>query len=120
MCSSSFLYFVSANWSFAQCISHFGNECAKILALQTRLTPSDLITLPNYVGPGYGHVTEESDEAVKIMGRLEGLLLDPVYAAKAMAGLRAALPALPLRAEVSLAAGGCSGSPEALLCLHQP
>jgi L-cysteate sulfo-lyase len=38
-------------------------------------------------GPGYGIPTEEMVEAVNLMARMEGLLLDPVYSGKAFAGL---------------------------------
>jgi len=42
------------------------------------------------VGPGYGAPTEECRRAVLLAARCEGLLLDPVYTGKAMAGLVAA------------------------------
>lgn len=41
----------------------------------------------DFVGPGYGLPTEAMIEAVDLVARLEGLLLDPVYTGKAMAGL---------------------------------
>jgi L-cysteate sulfo-lyase len=41
----------------------------------------------DYVGPGYGQPTPGMTEAVLMLARLEGLLLDPVYSGKAMAGL---------------------------------
>ena len=41
-------------------------------------------------GPAYGVPTEEVREALVLAARLEGLLLDPVYTGKAMAGLLAA------------------------------
>jgi len=41
----------------------------------------------DYVGPGYGQPTPGMIEAVKMLARLEGVLLDPVYSGKAMAGL---------------------------------
>jgi L-cysteate sulfo-lyase len=41
----------------------------------------------NYVGPGYGQPTPGMIEAVLMVARQEGLLLDPVYSGKAMAGL---------------------------------
>ncbi|NIB38460.1 D-cysteine desulfhydrase [Pseudomaricurvus alkylphenolicus] len=41
----------------------------------------------NYIGEGYGIPTESMQEAVQIVSRLEGILLDPVYTGKAMAGL---------------------------------
>ncbi|EOT8830922.1 D-cysteine desulfhydrase [Escherichia fergusonii] len=40
-----------------------------------------------YFAPGYGTPNEEGMEAVKLLARLEGILLDPVYTGKAMAGL---------------------------------
>ena len=41
----------------------------------------------SFVGGGYGVPTAASREAIEIAARTEGLLLDPVYTAKAMAGL---------------------------------
>jgi D-cysteine desulfhydrase len=43
------------------------------------------------VGPGYEAVTERSRRAMDDAARLEGLVLDPVYTAKAFAGLAAAV-----------------------------
>jgi L-cysteate sulfo-lyase len=41
----------------------------------------------DYVGAGYGIPTPGMIEAVRMLARLEGLFLDPVYTGKAMAGL---------------------------------
>ena len=41
----------------------------------------------DYVGQGYGIPTEGMVEALKLVARLEGILLDPVYSGKGMAGL---------------------------------
>lgn len=41
----------------------------------------------DYVGAGYGIPTEAMGEAVRMLAREEGILLDPVYSGKAMAGL---------------------------------
>ncbi len=40
-----------------------------------------------YVGPGYGMATELSRRALEVAARTEGLILDPVYTAKAFGGL---------------------------------
>ncbi len=40
-----------------------------------------------YVGAGYGQPTPGMIEAVRLLARLEGILLDPVYTGKVMAGL---------------------------------
>ncbi len=47
----------------------------------------DVVADCSYVGPGYGIPTEGMAEAVKLLARLEGILLDPVYTGKAMHGL---------------------------------
>lgn len=50
--------------------------------------PRDIINcVDDYVGPGYSLPTAEMVEAVKLTAQLEGILLDPVYTGKAMAGL---------------------------------
>ena len=41
----------------------------------------------DYVGPGYSLPTPAMVEAVELLARSEGILLDPVYTGKAMAGL---------------------------------
>lgn len=40
-----------------------------------------------HIGPGYGLATSEALDAIKLVGSMEGILLDPVYTGKAMAGL---------------------------------
>ncbi|KQT47870.1 cytochrome C biogenesis protein CcmE [Methylobacterium sp. Leaf456] len=50
--------------------------------------PEDAICIDGaHRGPGYGIPTEGMREAVRLMARTEGLLLDPVYSGKAFAGL---------------------------------
>ena len=41
----------------------------------------------DYRGDGYGIPTTQMIEAVRLTARLEGILLDPVYTGKGMAGL---------------------------------
>jgi 1-aminocyclopropane-1-carboxylate deaminase/D-cysteine desulfhydrase-like pyridoxal-dependent ACC family enzyme len=43
--------------------------------------------LDGHQGQGYGIPTEECIDAIRLVARTEGLLLDPVYTGKAMAGL---------------------------------
>ncbi|OWY62002.1 hypothetical protein B7486_60755, partial [cyanobacterium TDX16] len=43
------------------------------------------------IGPGYGAPTPACREALDLVARLEGVVLDPVYTGKAMAGLIAAV-----------------------------
>lgn len=48
---------------------------------------ADVVANCDYVGDGYGIPTEAMNEAVVLLARLEGLLFDPVYSGKALAGL---------------------------------
>jgi D-cysteine desulfhydrase len=46
-----------------------------------------VVALDEWVGPGYSLPSADMVEAVRMLARLEGVLLDPVYTGKAMAGL---------------------------------
>ena len=41
----------------------------------------------DYVGDGYGFPAPSTIEAITMLAKLEGILLDPVYSGKGMAGL---------------------------------
>jgi D-cysteine desulfhydrase family pyridoxal phosphate-dependent enzyme len=47
----------------------------------------DVTVLDDYVGAGYGVPSAQGDEAIELLARTEGVILDPVYTAKAMAAL---------------------------------
>lgn len=59
-----------------------------------------------FVGPGYGVPTSAMVEAVELVARTEGILLDPVYTGKGMAGF------------LSLIKRGIFAQDEALVFLH--
>jgi D-cysteine desulfhydrase family pyridoxal phosphate-dependent enzyme len=63
------------------------NEAAVIAGIDTRVDERDLVTDQNFIGPGYGIATPECIEAIRLVATTEGILLDPVYTAKAMAAL---------------------------------
>jgi len=52
-----------------------------------KLSPADFDFRLDYVGPGYGVPSEDGQIATEYLARREGILLDPVYSAKAFAGL---------------------------------
>jgi len=62
-------------------------EAAEVLELPSAPSRDAINVLDAYVGPGYGLPTEGMREAVLLTARMEGVLLDPVYTGKAMAGL---------------------------------
>lgn len=68
-------------------IADIANAAAEHLGIATRVTPADVGATDDYIGPGYGIVSDQSIEALHLCARTEGLILDPVYTSKAMAGL---------------------------------
>ncbi|HNP36273.1 MAG TPA: D-cysteine desulfhydrase [Woeseiaceae bacterium] len=48
---------------------------------------TDVAANCDYIGAGYGVPTDGMNEAVVMLARLEGLLFDPVYSGKALAGM---------------------------------
>ena len=50
--------------------------------------PRDMVVaFDEQVGPGYGQPTDEMVDAMLLLARMEGILLDPVYSGKGFAGL---------------------------------
>jgi D-cysteine desulfhydrase family pyridoxal phosphate-dependent enzyme len=62
-------------------------DLAAVLRTEWAVHPEDVVVYDDYVGEGYGIPSPETVEAIKIAARTEGILLDPVYTGKAMAGL---------------------------------
>ena len=75
--------------------------------------PADSIHLDDrQLGNGYGVITEAAAEAISLLARHEGLLLDPVYTGKAMAGLIEAIRSGEIASEQTvlfLHTGGAPG-----------
>lgn len=53
------------------------------------LRPSDFDFRLDWVGAGYGVATDAGQRATEVLARAEGVFLDPIYSAKAFAGLLA-------------------------------
>ena len=62
-------------------------ETAELLDMPVGSLDERVVVKTEYLGPGYGEPTEGMIEAVKLTAQMEGILLDPVYTGKAMAGL---------------------------------
>jgi L-cysteate sulfo-lyase len=60
---------------------------ADYLGLGDAVKREDVVANSDYVGGGYGVPTAGMIEAVSLLARHEGILLDPVYSGKGMAGL---------------------------------
>ncbi len=60
---------------------------AELLDLTSPVTDSDINLDDDFLAPGYGRINHATLEAMELAARLEGLIVDPTYTAKAMAGL---------------------------------
>ena len=68
-------------------IARICNEGANLLDLNLEFT-DDMINHDNsYVGEKYGAATKEGVEAMKLLAKKEGIILDPVYTSKGFAAL---------------------------------
>ena len=64
------------------------NTAADLLGLDnTQVVDADIQNTDDYIGQAYGYLTPECIDALKLVVKTEGIFLDPVYTAKAMAGL---------------------------------
>jgi len=62
-------------------------ETAEYVGKAGCVAREDVVANCNYVGDGYGVPTESMNEAVLMLARTEGLLFDPVYSGKGLAGM---------------------------------
>jgi 1-aminocyclopropane-1-carboxylate deaminase/D-cysteine desulfhydrase-like pyridoxal-dependent ACC family enzyme len=62
-------------------------EAAVLLGVDVTVKPEELSTNQDFYGEGYGIPTPGGLEAIKRLAESDGVLLDPVYTSKAMAGL---------------------------------
>lgn len=60
---------------------------ATLIGAEGVVRREDVVANCNYVGEGYGIPTAGMLEALDLLARLEGILFDPVYSGKALAGM---------------------------------
>jgi D-cysteine desulfhydrase len=85
---------VSVSRPVAECRERVAALAAQAVALtdggsaDVRMSPAEVVD--GWIGPGYGVPSEAGEAAARLVARLEGVFLDPVFGAKAMAALIAA------------------------------
>ncbi len=62
-------------------------ELSDFMGLPGLVERNDIVANCDYVGDGYGIPTDEMNEAILLLARQEGLLFDPVYSGKGLAGM---------------------------------
>jgi 1-aminocyclopropane-1-carboxylate deaminase/D-cysteine desulfhydrase-like pyridoxal-dependent ACC family enzyme len=92
------------------CAEVIGRSAA-LLGWPARDAADRLMITDDQIAPGYGLPSEASRAAVRLAGRSEGLVLDPVYTGKALAGLAASVGGLVPRGgtAVLIHSGGAPG-----------
>jgi len=81
----------------AERVPELAEETARLAG---RTLPAFELVIADHAGPHYGAITKECREAVALAARTEGLVLDPVYTGKALAGLIAGVRAGSIRGTV--------------------
>jgi D-cysteine desulfhydrase len=68
-------------------VAQIANECAAYIGSPVRVTGDDVKVVYGYMGGGYGVVGALEREAIRLLARSEGIILDPVYAGRAFGAL---------------------------------
>jgi 1-aminocyclopropane-1-carboxylate deaminase len=68
-------------------VARIARNTAELIDLGRELTDDEIIVLEGWAGDLYGIPVESTVEAIMLSGRLEGMIIDPVYEGKSMAGL---------------------------------
>ena len=64
------------------------DRMAEVLDLDVSFDKASIENVDRYVGEqGYGYCTPEGNEALRLMAQKEGILLEPIYTGKTLAGL---------------------------------
>jgi 1-aminocyclopropane-1-carboxylate deaminase len=68
-------------------VARIARNTAALIEVGRELRDDEVTVLEGWAGDEYGIPVESTDEAMRLTGRLEGVILDPVYEGKSMAGL---------------------------------
>jgi 1-aminocyclopropane-1-carboxylate deaminase len=68
-------------------VDRIARHTASLIGLERDLRDDEVTVLEGWAGDRYGIPVESTVEAILLSGRLEGMILDPVYEGKSMAGL---------------------------------
>jgi 1-aminocyclopropane-1-carboxylate deaminase len=68
-------------------VARIARHTADLIGLGRELTADQIVVLEGWAGDRYGIPVESTVEAIRLSGRLEGMIIDPVYEGKSMAAL---------------------------------
>jgi 1-aminocyclopropane-1-carboxylate deaminase len=68
-------------------VERIARNTASLIGLERELRDDELTVLEGWAGDLYGIPVDSTLDAIRLTGRLEGMIIDPVYEGKSMAGL---------------------------------
>jgi D-cysteine desulfhydrase family pyridoxal phosphate-dependent enzyme len=68
-------------------LAAIANATAEVMGVGTRMTPDEFSVSYGYLGKGYGVVGSLEREAISLMAKEEGIILDPVYTGRAFGAM---------------------------------
>jgi 1-aminocyclopropane-1-carboxylate deaminase len=68
-------------------VARIARNTAELIGLGRDLRDDEITVLEGWAGDYYGIPVDSTMEAIRLTGRLEGMIIDPVYEGKSMAGL---------------------------------
>ena len=68
-------------------VEKIARNTAALIGLGRDLRDDEITVLPGWAGDLYGIPVDSTVDAIRLTGRLEGMIIDPVYEGKSMAGL---------------------------------
>jgi len=68
-------------------VERIARNTAKLIGLERELRDDEITVLEGWAGDLYGIPVESTLDAIRLTGSLEGMIIDPVYEGKSMAGL---------------------------------
>jgi len=68
-------------------VEKIARNTAELIGLGRELRDDEITVLPGWAGDYYGIPVRSTLDAIRLSGRLEGMIIDPVYEGKSMAGL---------------------------------
>ncbi|MFO0809648.1 MAG: D-cysteine desulfhydrase family protein [Gemmataceae bacterium] len=74
-------------WDVPDELAWVVHDAARLLNIDVEVPRREIHYDADYIGPGYGKISPQGHEATQLLCKTEGILLDPVYSAKAMAAL---------------------------------
>jgi len=80
-------YWVGDDREMQERLAPVANECASVIGLNHTFTPDDFDVSCAFARPDFGEPSRTSLETMRLVAQTEGVVLDPVYTAKAMDGL---------------------------------